>query len=118
MLDIARGAPDPPHAKTSGMKWLSAGVTFVNFTTISGLLLGIVGSGLSYRNAVAALSIGVAAAILACVRTLDTNLEPAGADSTSSKPSKRAQHKLQRTGLDALLSSASTRYRNVWKWLL
>jgi len=102
MLDIARGAPDPPHAKTSGMKWLSAGVTFVNFTTISGLLLGIVGSGLSYRSAVAALSIGVAAAILAYVRTLDTNLEPAGADSTSSKLSKRAPR----------------RYRNIWKWLL
>jgi hypothetical protein len=84
------------------MKWFSAGVTFVNFTTISGLLLGIIGSGLNYHLAVAALSIGVAAAFLAYLRTLDTNLEPAGADSTSSKLSKRAPR----------------RYRNIWKCLL
>ena len=51
------------------MKWLSAGLTFVNVSTVAGLLLGIIGEGLNGAIAVCALTLGllaVAAVLAAC----------------------------------------------------
>src|SRR2546427_628388 len=50
------------------MKWLSAGLTFVNFATIAALILGMIGGGLSQSIALTSLSFGTAAAILAYLR--------------------------------------------------
>ena len=49
------------------MKWLSAGLTFVNVTTVGGLLGGIAGHGLSKRVALCAAIAGLVAALLAVV---------------------------------------------------
>lgn len=47
------------------MKWLSAGLTFVNFCTVTGLILGIIAGGLSTGIAGTCLILGIVAAILA-----------------------------------------------------
>src|SRR6267378_462341 len=47
------------------MKWLSAGLTFVNVTTVCGLLGGFAGHGLSKTVAISSAVAGLAAALLA-----------------------------------------------------
>jgi len=78
------------------MKWLSGGLTFVNFATVSGLIFGIVGRGLRPFTASAALTVGAFAAILAWLRTLETDKQTDDLDS----------------------GPGSSRYRNGWKWLV
>src|SRR5207237_8513258 len=91
MLNIARGAPDPPHARTSGMKWLSAGLTFVNFSTVCGLILGMAANGLGQPVAVVSLILRVVAAIFAYLGTSDPKtkidiLDSAEPGATRTKP--------------------------------
>jgi hypothetical protein len=78
------------------MRWLAAGVTFVNFATVSGLIFGILGQGLSPFTASAAFTVGIFAAVLAYLRTLDSRTRPEVRDS----------------------ESALARYRDAWKWLV
>ncbi len=53
------------------MKWLSGGLTFVNFATLCGLLLGMAAGGLGRTTAILSLCFGGVAAILAYVTTRD-----------------------------------------------
>ena len=55
------------------MKWLSAGLIFVNLSTVCGLLLGMVGSGLNKASALLALISGAAFALAAYLGTFDPN---------------------------------------------
>src|SRR5437870_12404149 len=102
------------------MKWLSAGLTFVNFATVCAVILGVVAGGLSESSALWSLTVGSAAAILAYLRTLDTNARSDVLDSTATevKLSKRAQRRLQREGALQATPSGSDKYHDVWKWLL
>src|SRR6266571_2287135 len=121
MLNIARGAPDPRHARTSGMKWLSAGVTFVNFSTVCGLILGMATNGLALWIAVASLILGAVAAIFAYLRTsdpkikLETILDSA---EPGARLSKRAQRRLRRAGNLPSAPTAICKYRTFWTWVL
>jgi hypothetical protein len=81
------------------MKWLSAGLTFVNFATISGLLLGMIFRGLGPSIAGVSLMLGAVAAVAAFFQTADAGNQPA--------PSAPSAQKTSRTG-----------YRSVWLWLL
>src|SRR5881396_860544 len=94
------------------MKWLSAGLIFVNLSTVCGLLLGIVGSGLNKLSALLALISGAAFAVAAYLGTFDPDksnrragASPASAGSANealvpeaaeseSPASKRAQRRL------------------------
>src|SRR5437588_3229886 len=58
------------------MKWLSGGLTFVNFATVCGLLIGMLTGGLSTPVAVAALIIAAGFALLAYLRTTDSEPLP------------------------------------------
>src|SRR5438045_9583323 len=51
------------------MKWLSAGLTFVNLSVVCGLLLGMAGRGLNTLTAALALVCGVAFAVAAYLGT-------------------------------------------------
>jgi hypothetical protein len=53
------------------MKWLSAGLIFVNFATVCGLLLGIICGGLNQSIAIASFILGAAAALAAYFYTAD-----------------------------------------------
>lgn len=70
------------------MKWLSGGLTFVNFATVCGLLIGMLTGGLRTAVALAALILAAGFALLAYLRTTDSE-PPAGAldrdKSTTSK---------------------------------
>ena len=116
------------------MKWLSAGLIFVNLSTICGLLLGMVGSGLNKLTGLLALISGAAFALAAYLGTFDPDKpnRRAGESSASpgsagdapglqraqseSRPSRRDQRRLQK---DAPKSTPGPwRYGKVWIWLL
>ena len=78
------------------MKWLSAGLTFVNLSVVCGLLLGMVGHGLNALSAALALICGVAFAAAAWLGTSDPD-----------KPG----------GSGAKFSKSTRRYGKIWLWL-
>ena len=105
------------------MKWLSAGLIFVNLSTICGLLLGMVGSGLNKLSALLALISGAAFALAAYLATFDPDkpnrragASPASAGPASEGPPKRAQRRLEKNAPNS--TPAPWRYGKVWIWLL
>jgi len=79
------------------MKWLSAGLTFVNLSVVCGVLLGMVGHGLNALSAALALICGVAFAAAAWLGTSDPD-----------KPG----------GSGAKFSKSTRRYGKIWFWLV
>jgi hypothetical protein len=79
------------------MKWLSAGLTFVNLSVVCGLLLGMVGHGLNALSATLALVCGVAFAAAAWLGTSDPD-KPGTSSASISKPTRR--------------------YGKIWFWLV
>jgi hypothetical protein len=102
------------------MKWLSAGVTFVNCSTVCGLILGMATNGLALSVAVTSLILGVVAAIFAYLRTSDPEIKLDSLDSAEpeAKLSKRAQRRLRRAGNLPSAPAAICKYRNSWTWVL
>src|SRR6266571_7067279 len=99
------------------MKWLSAGVTFVNFSTACGLILGMVGGGLTFS--IAAISVIFGAAIAAYLIASDSSksdvLESPNAEANIF-PDTRWQ---QPGGADVVSQHSSfVKYRDAWKWIL
>ena len=99
------------------MKWLSAGVTFVNFSTVCGLILGMVGGGLTFS--IAAISVLFGAAIAAYLRASDSPkadvLESPKAEANLFRDTRRPQP----GSADVVLRhSLFAKYRDVWKWIL
>src|ERR1700736_3039512 len=74
------------------MKWLSGGLTFVNFATVCGLLIGILTGGLSTAVSWVALILAAGFALLAYLRTTDSEPQADALDQDQSKISK--YHKL------------------------
>ena len=85
------------------MKWLSAGLTFVNLSTVCGLLLGMAGNGLNQLSAILSFIAGGAFALAAYLETSDTATEPNNPNSPTGKLSRASPHK---------------RYRHVWLWIM
>jgi hypothetical protein len=94
------------------MKWLSAGLTFVNLSVVCGLLLGMVGRGLNVLSAALALLCGVAFALAAWLGTSD----PGKRGGSRAGSSKRAQRPLQSKIPES--TPPCRRYRKVWFWLV
>src|SRR3982075_758488 len=70
------------------MKWLSGGLTFVNFATVCGLLIGMLTGGLSTAVAWVALILAAGFALLAYLRTTDSESQADALDRGESKISK------------------------------
>ena len=79
------------------MKWLSAGLTFVNLSVVCGLVLGMAGHGLNALSAALALICGGAFAVAAWLGTSD----PGKRIRSEAKPSKN-----------------TWRYKKIWFWLV
>src|SRR4029077_12311203 len=79
------------------MKWLSAGLTFVNLSVVCGLLLGMVGHGLNALSAALALLCGLAFAVAAWLGISDPD-KPGGSGAKFAKPTRR--------------------YGKIWFWLV
>ena len=99
------------------MKWLSAGVTFVSFSTVCGLILGMVGGGLTFP--IAAISVLFGAAVAAYLSASDSSkpdvLESPKAETNILPDTRRPQ-----PGDADVVSRHSflVKYRDVWKWIL
>jgi hypothetical protein len=116
------------------MKWLSAGLIFVNLSTVCGLLLGMAGHGLNEVSAIFALLAGGAFAVAAWLGASDPKKpnSKAGASSPSSgsvsealslpraesevRLFEGAQGRLQKNMSES--APAPWRYRKIWLWLL
>ena len=85
------------------MKWLSAGLTFVNLSTVCGLLFGMAGNGLNQLSAILSLFSGAAFALAAYLGTSDTATKQNISNSPAGKFSRASPHK---------------RYRHVWLWIM
>src|SRR6266498_2839745 len=116
------------------MKWLSAGLIFVNLSTVWGLLLGMVGGGLNRLSALSALISGAAFSLASYLGTFDprkpdygANASPASPRSGSeavalqgARPESRVSEQAQRRPHEDALNSTPARWRygRVWLWLL
>ena len=102
------------------MKWLSAGLTFVNFSTVCGLILGMAANGLGQPVAVISLILGVVAAIFAYLGTSDpkTKIDILDSAEPGAKLSKRAQRRLRHAGNLPSAPTAIRKYRHFWAWVL
>src|ERR1700745_216258 len=95
------------------MKWLTAVLTFVNLSVVSGLLLGMAGRGLNTLTAALALGCGAAFAVAGFLGTSD----PAGRQETAN-PSERNPGNATESKPNTGVRSALTRYRRVWFWAM
>jgi hypothetical protein len=85
------------------MKWLSAGLIFVNLSTVCGLLLGMAGNGLNELSAVLALVSGGTFALAAYLGTSDT----------------ATQHNISNSPAgESFRSPLRKRYRQAWFWAM
>jgi hypothetical protein len=107
------------------MKWLSAGLTFVNLSVVCGLLLGMAGNGLNALSAALALVCGVACAVAAWLGTSDRGEQNGSAGAPPANPGSESEAVAlqQRTrrkaeGTTQKSTSALWRYRKVWFWLV
>ena len=89
------------------MKWLTAVLTFVNLSVISGLVLGMAGRGLNTLTAALALVCGAAFAVAAFLGTSD----PEGREKTANPPEPEGKP-------NSPIRSALMRYRRVWFWAM
>jgi len=85
------------------MKWLSAGLTFVNLSTVCGLLLGMAGNGLNQLSAILSLISAAVFALAVYLGTSNTATEQNISNSPAGKFSRASRHK---------------RYRHVWLWVM
>lgn len=97
------------------MKWLTAVLTFVNLSVISGLVLGMAGRGLNALTAALALVCGAAFAVAAFLGTSD----PAGRQETANPPEpERKPGNATESKPDTGIRAALMRYRRVWFWAM
>ena len=100
------------------MKWLAAGLTLVNFATVSGLIFGILGRGLTWLNTSAALAIGLFAAILAFFSVSESKIRPPESEPDESALPEGAKGQLQGGGIATLTPRPPTKRYHPWKWIV
>ena len=96
------------------MKWVTAGVTFVNLSVVCGVLLGLVGRGLNAVSAAVALVCGAAFAIAAFLGTRDSAVLQKSAIDPATK--QKARKPSGTEDMTVAIPSALMRYRSVWFW--
>src|SRR5437879_894942 len=90
------------------MKWLGAGVTFFNLSTVAGLLLGVLAGGLNPLIAAVSLLFSAVMAVYLLVSQ--------GSESQVVEPAVKSKGLSRKT--DAKRASAFSRYRSFWKWAM
>ena len=96
------------------MKWVTAGITFVNLSVVCGLLLGLAGRGLTTMSAALALVCGAAFAVAAFLGTRDSAVrqQTANGPVPEQKPLKSSEAE----NTPNAIPTALMRYRRVWFW--
>ncbi|MGE5212588.1 MAG: hypothetical protein ACM3NN_02720 [Nitrospirota bacterium] len=96
------------------MKWVAAGVTFVNLSVVCGLFLGLAGRGLTTASAAIALVSGVAFAVAALIGTRDRAVQWKSANDSPAEKKPRKASEAEET--PNVLPPALMRYRHFWFW--
>ena len=96
------------------MKWVAAGVTFVNLSVVCGLLLGLAGRGLNTVSAALALICGAAFAVAAFLGTRDSAIGQKAANGSAAEEKRGKTSGTEET--QNAVPIALTRYRRVWFW--
>src|SRR6266480_2387504 len=99
------------------MKWVTALVTFVNLSAVSGVLLGLAGRGLNMLSAALALMCGAAFAVAAFLGTSDPRIAEKAANGRESKRKPRNGSPAEEASNSRILA-AMRRYRRVWFWAM
>ena len=98
------------------MRWVTAGVTFVNLSVVCGLFLGLAGRGLNTTSAAIALVCGAAFAVAAFLGTRDSAVRQKSAKSSAAEQKPRKASEAENT--QNALPPALMRYRRVWFWVV
>src|SRR5205814_4473300 len=96
------------------MKWVTAGVTFVNLSVVSGLLLGLTGRGLNTVSAALALICGAAFAVAAFLGTRDSAVGQKAANGSAAEKKRGKTSETEET--QNAVPTALMRYRHLWFW--
>ena len=96
------------------MKWVVAGVTFVNLSVVCGHLLGLSGRGLNTVSAALALICGAAFAVAAFLGTRDSAIGQKAANGSAAEEKRGKTSGTEET--QNAVPIALTRYRRVWFW--
>src|SRR5438874_3435324 len=99
------------------MKWVTALVTFVNLSAVSGVLLGLAGRGLNTLSAALALMCGAAFAVAAYLGTFDKPVRQDAANGPE-LPRKSGDDSEPESTKHTRTWSALMRYRRVWFWAM
>src|SRR5437660_11336721 len=99
------------------MKWVTAAVTFVNLSVVSGVLLGLAGRGLNTLSAALALMCGAAFAVAAYLGTSDKAVRQEAANRPE-LPRKSRDDSEPESTKHSPTWSALMRYRRVWFWAM
>ncbi len=96
------------------MKWVTAGVTFVNLSVVCGLLLGLTGRGLNTVSAALALICGAAFAVAAVLGTRDSAVGQKAANGSAAEEKRGKTSETEET--QNAVPTALMRYRRLWFW--
>ena len=96
------------------MKWVTAGVTFVNLSVVCGLFLGLAGKGLTSMSATLALVCGAAFAVAAFLGTRDSAGRQKSGNGAPAEQKPRKDSEGEET--QKAVPSALMRYRRFWFW--
>ncbi|MEP6936574.1 MAG: hypothetical protein ABI871_00735 [Chthoniobacterales bacterium] len=91
------------------MRWVCAGISFVNVATISGLILGIIARGLNHTNSATALLLGLIAAACAYFGT---------SESVGRADDNSGAEGLEDAFPDCPAAAPGSKYRHIWIWIL
>ena len=100
------------------MKWLSAGLTFVNVATVCGVLGGIAAHGLGRTVAALSIVVGLLAALLAWWMTCDGEKPPPAPRRIRSTPESKIARRSRKEQEAIVVAPASQRYRSTWLWIM
>lgn len=103
------------------MKGLSAGLTFLNATTVCALVAGMIARGLSKPLAVFSVLVGLVAAFIAYRVTEAAPLrspKPTVEEPPPLPTSNRKRARARRAKDSLVIEPPSQRYRSIWFWLL
>src|SRR6516164_5361451 len=98
------------------MKWVTAGVTFVNLSVVCGVFLGLAGRGLNPISAALALVCGAAFAVAAFLGTRDSAVRQKSSNGVPAEQKPRKDSEGEET--QKAVPSALMRYRRVWFWVV
>jgi hypothetical protein len=101
------------------MRWLAAGLTFVNVATVWALVFGMIGAGLNKPLSLLALIAGLVAGLFAFFGTTDGLRRKAPVqEATPAPPTKATRASRRRAAVQPPRERPWRRYRNFWLWFV